>query len=234
MIEESLSEKRKRLGELILEKGFDCLDDKELLDYYLCLSTGGASSKKASENLFDCFKSLDQIMKKEARYLRTVDDVSDLNAVYLALVNDMRCKMYAQRNENIKYLKDIEKRKQYTHNLLYPYGYERIVLIKLSRNMRVLSFELVSKGGVNFSQTSPASFAKILSIDKPEYIIVAHNHPESLCNPSVQDITFTNKLRDLATQFNCTLVDHIIVGQDKEFSFDEMGLITRPLQGNIK
>lgn len=225
MSEESLSEKRKRLGELILQEGFDSLEDKELLDYYLCLSTGGAGSKQASDNLFSCFKSLDEIMKNEARLLRTVEGVSDLNAVYLALVNDMRCRMYEERNANIKYLKDIDKRKEYAHNLLYPYSYERIVLIKLKSNMRVFSYELVSKGGVNFSQTSPASFAKILSIDKPDYIIVAHNHPESLCNPSVQDITFTNKLLELASRFNCTLVDHIIVGRDTEFSFDEMGMI---------
>lgn len=225
MSEESLSEKRKRLGEMILKSGFDGLDDKALLDYYLCLSTGGAGSKQASENLFNRFNTLDEIIKNEARLLRTVEGVSDLNAVYLALVNDMRCRMYEELNANIKFLKEVEKRKEYAHNLLYPYTYERIVLIKMKRNMRVFSTELVSKGGVNFSQTSPASFAKILSIDKPEYIIVAHNHPESLCNPSVQDITFTNKLRDLASQFNCTLVDHIIVGQDKEFSFDEMGMI---------
>ena len=228
MNEECLSEKRKRLSELILKDGFDSLDNKELLEYYLCLSTGGCDSKQISENLFGCYKTLEEIIKKDARLLRTVDGVSDLNAVYLALVNDIRCRIFEERNADIKYLNDIEKRKEYVRNLLYPYSYERIVLIKMNRNMRVISYELVSRGGVNFSQTSPASFAKILSVDKPECIIVAHNHPESLCNPSVQDINFTNKLRELASQFNCTLVDHIIVGRDKEFSFEEMGLINRP------
>ena len=55
MNEECLSEKRKRLGELILKDGFDSLDNKELLEYYLCLSTGGCDSKQISENLFGCF-----------------------------------------------------------------------------------------------------------------------------------------------------------------------------------
>ena len=74
MNEECLSEKRKRLGELILKDGFDSLDNKELLEYYLCLSTGGCDSKKISENLFGCYKTLEEIIKKARVAIKDIDD----------------------------------------------------------------------------------------------------------------------------------------------------------------
>lgn len=229
MEQESLSEKRKRLKQRVFEIGLDNFSDEELLEYYLCLSTGGRNAQKLTENLFETYGNLKTILKTDARMIRTLDGATDVTAVFTALVKDFSCLLAEENNSDIEYLNDIEKRKYYCSNLLGCYPNERIVLIKLKKNLKVQGFEVVSKGGVNFSVVSPSQFARVLTFEKPEAIIVAHNHPDGESNPSAQDISFTNRLVDLADEFNSTLVDHIIVGKNDEFSFAENGLIRKPL-----
>lgn len=229
MEKESLSEKRKRLKQRVFEIGLDNFSDEELLEYYLCLSTGGINAEKLTRNLFATYGNLKTILKTDARMIRTIDSATDVTAVFTALVQDFSCLIAEENNKNIEYLDDIEMRKYFCYNLLGYYPTERIVLIKLKKNLKVQGFEVVSKGGVNFSFVSPSQFARILTIEKPEAIIVAHNHPDGESNPSAQDISFTNRLVDLAHEFNTKLIDHIIVGKNNEFSFAENGLIRQPI-----
>lgn len=226
---ESLSEKRKRLKQRAFDIGLDNFSDEELLDYYLCLSTGGRNAEKLTKNLFDTYGNLKTILKTDARMIRTLDGATDVTSVFTALVQDFSCLIAEENNQNIEYLDDIEIRKYFCFNLLGYYPNERIVLIKLKKNLKVQGFEVVSKGGVNFSFVSPSQFARVLTIEKPEAIVVAHNHPDGESNPSAQDISFTNRLVDLADEFNSKLVDHIIVGKNNVFSFAENGLIRKPL-----
>lgn len=226
-MEERLSEKRQRLKRLMFENGIDSFSDSELLEYYLCLTTAGSNSKKACDNLFSTFGDLETIVKTEPRMLRTIDGVTDVLSASTALIHTLMCMMSEEKNNEIKCLKDISLRKEYVYNILRYETVEHIVLIKLKKNMRIAGYETISKGGVNFSLVSPLQFARVFSIDKPEYAIVAHNHPQGGCIPSTRDISFTNKLSELAADFNCTLIDHIIIGDDTKFSFAENGLIRK-------
>ena len=56
-------------------------------------------------------------------------------------------------------------------------------------------------------------------------VVIAHNHPSNDVEPSISDIDTTNKFREVFESINILLVDHLIVGENKYFSFNDNGLL---------
>ena len=56
-------------------------------------------------------------------------------------------------------------------------------------------------------------------------VVIAHNHPSNDVEPSISDIDTTEKLKDILEGINILLVDHLIVGHNKYFSFNDNGLL---------
>lgn len=56
-------------------------------------------------------------------------------------------------------------------------------------------------------------------------IILCHNHPSGETNPSQADINITNKVRNCAELLDITLLDHIILGENKYYSFADEGML---------
>lgn len=56
-------------------------------------------------------------------------------------------------------------------------------------------------------------------------IIVAHNHPGALLQPSAGDISITKKLAEACTLMEIKLVDHLIINREGYYSFAGNGLL---------
>ena len=57
-----------------------------------------------------------------------------------------------------------------------------------------------------------------------ERVILAHNHPNGQGLPSDEDISFTARIVANCIMNDIEIIDHIIVGSDKQFSFEESGI----------
>lgn len=64
--------------------------------------------------------------------------------------------------------------------------------------------------------------AKYAVLDMATGVIIAHNHPSGNPAPSMADIKRTETLREALKLFDITLVDHIIIGRDRYYSFSDM------------
>jgi DNA repair protein RadC len=56
-------------------------------------------------------------------------------------------------------------------------------------------------------------------------IIVAHNHPSGDPTPSREDIEITKKLAEAGKMIGIELLDHVIIGQDRNYGFKESGIL---------
>jgi DNA repair protein RadC len=86
---------------------------------------------------------------------------------------------------------------------------------------RVNSYFEVHRGAVNRSLVSPREIFKRLFLANATDFVVFHNHPSGYVNPSPADIDMTKELKKLANALDMTLMDHLIVGDDKYYSFME-------------
>ncbi len=57
------------------------------------------------------------------------------------------------------------------------------------------------------------------------FLILVHNHPSGLAKPSRKDLVMTDQLQKAGTFLHISILDHIIIGKQGEFSFRKNGLL---------
>lgn len=115
-----------------------------------------------------------------------------------------------------------------TLNYLYNAAFkaeEYIWLIALdSKNHPIGVFE-VSHGSVNFSLITPREIFVRLCLCGAASCILAHNHPSGDPSPSSDDINVTKRVKDAGEIMNIKLLDHVIIGEQRYYSFHENGIV---------
>lgn len=98
---------------------------------------------------------------------------------------------------------------------------EHVIALHLNQKNEVLNFEVVSIGTATASLIDPkAVFGMAVVLRAPKTILL-HNHPSGDPEPSSEDREITDRLRDAGKILGVELLDHIIVGDGRYYSFTE-------------
>ena len=115
------------------------------------------------------------------------------------------------------------------YGLVYPLladlDHERFYVILLQRNNTVIDVVRISQGGVSGTVADAKLIFKAALEKLAVNIIAVHNHPSGNPNPSKADIRLTNNLKEAGKLLEIHLIDHLIVADDKYFSFADGGLM---------
>jgi len=94
-----------------------------------------------------------------------------------------------------------------------------------SRN-QLLSRQTIFKGSVTESLARPREILRAALSANAVKLMVAHNHPSGMSEPSEEDVLFTARLESAAKEVGLKLLDHLIVsGTQPLFSFAQAGLL---------
>ena len=117
-------------------------------------------------------------------------------------------------NDVLTYFKDMEDLRQ-----------EEIRLIMLNTKNKIIAHKTISKGTINSSIVTPREIFFPAIKMMASSIILAHNHPSADVTPSSEDKNITEIVARSGKLINIKLLDHIIIGKNKIYSFKEAGLI---------
>ena len=117
-------------------------------------------------------------------------------------------------NDVLTYFKDMEDLRQ-----------EEIRLIMLNAKNKIIAHKTISKGTINASIVTPREIFFPAIKMMASSIILAHNHPSADVTPSSEDKNITEIVARSGKLINIKLLDHIIIGKNKIYSFKEAGLI---------
>lgn len=102
---------------------------------------------------------------------------------------------------------------------------ENFVVFYLNGRNQVISRETISIGTLNASLVHPREVFEPAIRQVAAGVILCHNHPSGLSDPSEDDIEITNRLVEAGKIIGIEVLDHIIVGGEGYLSFKEKGLI---------
>jgi DNA repair protein RadC len=103
--------------------------------------------------------------------------------------------------------------------------HEEFWILVLNRANQVVKEEYLSKGGIAGTVVDVRLICRSAIENNSSGIVIAHNHPSGQIIPSEQDKSITKKLREALKLFDIALLDHIIVGDRKYYSFSDEGLL---------
>lgn len=102
---------------------------------------------------------------------------------------------------------------------------EYCYMIAINSSCKVLGIFFISKGTVNVSLITPREIYIRALLSGAVQIILCHNHPSGNVVPSEQDIAITRKIKEAGEIISINLADHIIIGRDSYFSFNEAKIL---------
>jgi DNA repair protein RadC len=95
----------------------------------------------------------------------------------------------------------------------------------LNRGNKIIREVQVSEGGFSGTVADPKKIFKIALENNASAIILCHNHPSGNIQPSDADIKLTHKLKNAGEMLDLQVLDHIILGDEKYYSFADEGTL---------
>lgn len=114
---------------------------------------------------------------------------------------------------------------EFIHEELADYDKEAVVVLNLNTKGSPINASITSLGTLNCSLTHPREIFKTSILSNAAAIILMHNHPSGDCTPSHEDIVMTERMYMCGQILGIDVIDHIILGQEKFFSFRENDLV---------
>ena len=96
---------------------------------------------------------------------------------------------------------------------------EKVIVLCLNSRLEVIKEKTVFIGGNNISIISGRELFKEALICGSNRLMVVHNHPSGNPEPSIEDIEATERLYSMAKELDIDVVDHLIIGRSRFYSF---------------
>lgn len=210
----------------LLLKGNGSLSDAELLSIIIGSGVSGENSLEiAMKMLSICGNNLCEFWKFSVSDLQKIKGIGQKRAVKIAAMFALA----RRRNESEVICKTKISRSQDAfeifHSLMGDLPYEEFWLLMLNRANRVIRKVKISEGGVSGTVVDPKKIFQICLEQHATSIILGHNHPSGNTQPSEADNKITKKIKDCGLLLDVAVLDHIIVGDDRFYSFADEGTI---------
>jgi DNA repair protein RadC len=89
-----------------------------------------------------------------------------------------------------------------------------------------MCYEVIAIGNVNGCPIRPVEVFRSAVILNSPAIVIIHNHPSGITEPSVSDRLITEKIQEVGRMLDIKILDHVIVGNEGFFSFAQHDLLT--------
>jgi len=215
-----------RPRERLLKFGANSLADYELLAIVLRTGTKDKSVLELARELIIKFNNLGEFNDLTITELCTVKGIKDAKAIEILASIELgkRINNYVTQNVYIKGSKDVYL---YVKNELENIKEEKFICLYLNVKSMVITSKVIAIGGINSTSVDLKKTLKWAIKYSSNHLIIIHNHPSGDPSPSKEDIDVTLEIKRIASEFDIVLVDHIIVGQNKYFSFVDSKIIKK-------
>jgi DNA repair protein RadC len=209
-----------RPREKMMDKGASALSDAELIAIILGSGTKEMTAVDSAKNLLNgADNDLNKLGKMSIGDLQKFKGIGAARAVTIAAALELgrrRKESDRQKKEKIMQSKDIY---EIFFPLLSDLPYEEFWMLYLSKSNNVINKVKISMGGTDRTVIDVKLIAKSAIERLAASAIAVHNHPSGNMNPSKEDISLTMKIKNALSLFDIPLLDHIIIADDRYFSF---------------
>jgi DNA repair protein RadC len=107
--------------------------------------------------------------------------------------------------------------------LLIDLPHEEFWILLLNRGNKIIDKQMVSQGGISGTVIDVRLILKTAVEKLASSIILCHNHPSGTLEPSDADKKITDKLKKAGELMDIPVLDHVIIGKNKHYSFADEG-----------
>jgi DNA repair protein RadC len=215
-----------RPREKLLLKGTSALSDAELIAILLGSGTSNMSALDVAKRVLAAANNqLHELAKFSVSDLTKVKGIGEARAVTIIAALELgRRKKDTDTEERLK-IGTSGDVYDYISPDLIDLDHEEFWIVLVNRSNRIIKKLRVSVGGVAGTVADPKIIFKKAIEDLASGIILVHNHPSGNISPSQVDRDLTKKMKEAGKHLEIQVLDHIIIGGQKYFSFADEGIM---------
>jgi DNA repair protein RadC len=208
---------RQRVFQKFMQYGGEVFADYELLELLLMQIIPRKDVKPLAKELLNRFGSLSAIVRAEPEHLKQIKGVGDRTVVFLKTIKTFNLRLSKEKINNQPILSDWNAILDYAQLLYAGETVEKLRILFLNQKLQLMHTEIHQTGTVNHVPIYPREILKRALNLNATAIVLLHNHPSGNPNPSKDDITATLEIEKLLNTIPIRLLDHLIIGQNRQF-----------------
>ena len=205
--------------------GIASLDDVELLAILLGTGAARLSVIELAENLLDAFGGLRGLLQAQRDALEKQQGLGPAKTAKLLAVLELSRRYLHEMLLRSDPLESPDVTEQYLKTVLRDHPNEVFACLFLDTRHRVIAFEELFHGTIDGATVYPRVVAEKALRHGAAALIVAHNHPSGVSEPSLADQAITRRLKDALALLDIRLLDHFVVGEGAPVSMAARGLL---------
>jgi DNA repair protein RadC len=214
-----------RPREKLLERGARALSDAELLAIFLRTGHAGKSAVDLARDLLTQFGGLAALLGADRQGFCAGKGLGPVKYVQLQAVLELARRYFGAQLERGAAFTAPDGAARYLQAHLSGQPREIFVALFLDTRHRLITTEDLFQGTIDGASVHPREVVRRALFHNAAAVIVGHNHPSGVAEPSADDRRITTRLREALALVDVRLLDHLVVGAGEVVSLAERGLL---------
>jgi DNA repair protein RadC len=212
-----------RPRERLMRLGAQSLTEAELLALLLGSGVKGHNALAVANDILSSLDGLRGLQRQTIAQLKKVRGLGTARACLLTAAFELGLRASLAQIRTGEPLTRSELVRNYCRAKLSNQPIEYCIALLLDAQNRLIEAREVSRGTISQTQVYAREVAKLALDHHASALILAHNHPSGLAQPSDADIALTRELSQALALVDVTLIDHLIVAGPRVISLAELG-----------
>lgn len=214
-----------RPREKLLQRGAAALSDAELLAIFLRIGAPGVSAVDLARDLLKQHGSLRTLLGLDQAEFCATRGLGPAKYVQLQAVLELARRYLEETLQRGDAIQSVADTHRYLKAKMRHHPHEVFSALFLDNKHRVIQYEELFFGTIDSSSVHPRQVVKRALYHNAAAVIVAHNHPSGVAEPSRADELITLRLKEALALLDVRLLDHVVVGDGEVVSLAERGVI---------
>lgn len=216
---------KERPREKLLQQGASTLSDAELLAIFLRAGVRGKSAVDIGRDLISEFGNLRSILSADQRQFCRMRGLGPVKFAHLQAAMELGRRYLGEKIHRQDAITNPDAVHDFLTSHLRDRGREIFAVLFLDNRHQVIKYEELFYGTLNSASVHPREIVKQVLHHNAAAVIIAHNHPSGIAEPSQSDADITIKIQKALQLIEVRLLDHIIIGNGEFVSLSDRGII---------
>lgn len=218
---------RQRLRDKFIKSGLSGFHDYEIVELLLTLGSPRRDCKPQAKEAIRRFKTLRGVLSASPEELQQIDGIGPHNALGIKLVSEVAREFLKQKIVDKPAYKSAREIFDYLYHSMRDLKKEVFKVIYLDSQNQIIDIADIAEGTVDRGAVSPREVMESAVRHSAVSLILVHNHPSGNPEPSQSDEQITRDLVFAGGIMQMRVLDHIVIGENKYYSFAVEGLIEK-------
>lgn len=212
-----------RPREKLIARGAAALSDAEILALFIRTGLRGRTALDLARDWLNAFDGLRGFLEAGPEALQALPGLGPAKYAELQAALEIGHRHLAATLERSDVMSSPEVTCRFLMARMRSLRHEVFAVLFLDSQHRLIAFEKLFQGSIDACSVHPRQVVERALRLNAAAVILAHNHPSGVAEPSGADRQITERLRQALELFEVRVLDHLVIGEGRPTSFAERG-----------